>query len=584
MSMMEDRDKHAEAFAQKIAQELDVKRMLEDLQSFNKLERYTGSPDGEKAVDLITERMRSLGIPVAREYYDIYRSLPLEASVEIVEGAFAPKKYCATPYVYSGCAQNLQAPVIFDSYSEGGNCPQVLMEKRFAAFKDKIVLTYDNTYNFACRARQAGALGILNIWVADIAHHGTLGGVWGTPEPDDLQYRYPYIPYVELVKSDGEELKSLLRQGNGVIVSLNVSMDTSIKKSSMPIATIKGKSDKFVLVSGHYDSWYEGITDNAVANVSMMELARVLQEHRSELDRTVVLAWWSGHSDGRYSGSTWYFDHHWHELKNNCVAHVNMDICGCKGSDLVGFNTSMLEGAAFAENFLKEFNKETPIPPEPMARFADQTFWGAHVPLAIMPKFSRKVLPGERTFYWWHTKQDTIDKIDPAIVLRDSRVIAKLACIFANTKRLPVDLAGFVEMMDKRLHAIEEQLSPDFEMSDLFPYMDRLKNVIEKLNLALKNQEDTDGIITAVAGELVRITYTSSSPYHQDLAVESLQFPKLSCAMGQTPENTQPDYYLALKTLFTRQKNRLIGQICEVIEKCENQLFRWKTAERERKV
>ncbi len=67
-----------------------------------------------------------------------------------------------------------------------------------------------------------------------------------------------------------------------------------------------------------------------------------------------------------------------------------MDICGCKGSDLVGFNTSMLEGAAFDREFLLEFNDEEPIAPVPMARFADQTFWGADIPFAIMPEIQQK--------------------------------------------------------------------------------------------------------------------------------------------------------------------------------------------------
>lgn len=56
-----------------------------------------------------------------------------------------------------------------------------------------------------------------------------------------------------------------------------------------------------MLVSGHYDSWYEGITDNGVANAAMMEIARVFQENQEHLERSVVLAWWSGHSDARYS-------------------------------------------------------------------------------------------------------------------------------------------------------------------------------------------------------------------------------------------------------------------------------------------
>ena len=101
--------------------------------------------------------------------------------------------------------------------------------------------------------------------------------------------------------------------------------------------------------------------------------------------------------NARYSGSTWYYDHHWEDLKENCVAHINMDICGCKGSDVVGMRTSMLEGEAFDREFLREFNDKEPEAPTPMVRFADQTFWGADIPFAMMPQFIKqdhKTFPG----------------------------------------------------------------------------------------------------------------------------------------------------------------------------------------------
>lgn len=563
----------AQRLADTVSAELDEKRMWADAQVFSKLHRYSGSRDGEKAVDIITGRMQALDIQVTRESYDIYRSLPLDASVSIL-GYGTETVFHATPYVYSGGVENLTGPVVFDTYSQKVHVTQREQAQRCVELAGKIVLTYDSTYKFALNAHRAGAIAILTIWVQDIAHHGTLGAVWGTPELDDLS-RYPYIPYVELVKKDGEEVLSLLAKGE-VIATLNVKMDNRIVKSSMPVAVIPGQSKKYVLVSGHYDSWYEGMTDNAVANVAMMEMARVLKVHQSELKRTVVLAWWSGHSDGRYSGSTRYFDQNWQDLHDNCVAHINMDICGCVGSDLVGFNTSGLEGREFNNHFLAEYNNQPPVAPVPMGRFADQTFWGANVPFAIMPKFSKygaQSLP----FFWWHTAQDTIDKVSPEIMLRDASVIVKLACLFANAERLPAQLSGFADIMESRLKVIEKELHLDFDLTPVGSYMQALKASLQKLESAMEGRGDTDDIIMRTAGELTRVTFTYSSPYHQDAAVAQSMFPVLSEAMGQTPENTCADYYLALRTTFVRQRNRLIGQIGKVIEDCDVQLLRWRT-------
>ena len=567
--------KEIQKYSEKISSEISVERMMKDIETFSHLERYTGSEDGERAAEIIAQRMEELGIPVKRENYRIYRSLPGKASLKImIHGS--EKTIALTPYVYSGTAENLKADLVFDEKSLC-KTDQKEMESRMKSFKNKIVLTYKSSFSFACAAKRAGALAILTIWKADLAHHGTLGGVWGTPEPEDLEYHYPRIPFVEICKSDGEEIQKLLENSTATVSAcLQVEMDDQVLPSMMPVARLEGKSKKFVLVSGHYDSWYEGVTDNGVANAMMMELARVFRENQENLKRSIVFAWWSGHSDGRYSGSTWYYDQHWEELKENCVVHINLDICGCKGSDLVGFNTSMLEGEAFDKEFLEKYNDEEPIPPVPMARFADQTFWGADVPFAIMPKFGKK---GE-FFYWWHTKEDSFDKVDSKIVSRDTDVIAELMVIFAQCKRLPADMTGFLTIMENRLQMIEKETSEDFELSSMWPVFEKLQKTMEQFANALENRqeddENMDDYVLRIAGELVRITYTAGSQYHQDPATEEPMFPGLSIAMGLTPENTSPDYYLAVQTRFVRQRNRLIGQMKQIIESCDNMMYRWK--------
>ena len=567
--------KEIQKYSEKISTEISVERMMKDIETFSHLERYTGSEDGERAAEIIAQRMEELGIPVKRENYRIYRSLPGKASLKImIHGS--EKTIALTPYVYSGTAENLKADLVFDEKSLC-KTDQKEMESRMKSFKNKIVLTYESSFSFACAAKRAGALAILTIWKADLAHHGTLGGVWGTPEPEDLECHYPRIPFVEICKSDGEEIQKLLEDNTATVSAcLQVEMDDKVLPSMMPVARLEGKSKKFVLVSGHYDSWYEGVTDNGVANAMMMELARVFRENQEDLKRSIVFAWWSGHSDGRYSGSTWYYDQHWEELKENCVAHINLDICGCKGSDLVGFNTSMLEGEAFDKEFLEKYNDEEPIPPVPMARFADQTFWGADVPFAIMPKFGKK---GE-FFYWWHTKEDSFDKVDSKIVSRDTDVIAELMVIFAQCKRLPADMTGFLTIMENRLQMIEKETSEDFELSSMWPVFEKLQKTMEQFANALENRqeddENMDDYVLKIAGELVRITYTAGSQYHQDPATEEPMFPGLSIAMGLTPENTSPDYYLAVQTRFVRQRNRLIGQMKQIIESCDNMMYRWK--------
>ena len=147
---------------------------MKDVEMFCRLERYTGSRDGEEAAERIAERMEELGIPVEREKYQVYRSLPGAAYLWVLEdgtGEAVP----LTPYVYSGTAKDLEAELVFDRTSAAGGCSQREQRARMAGFSGKLVLTYENSFSFACEAKRAGALGVLTIWHADLAHHGTLG-------------------------------------------------------------------------------------------------------------------------------------------------------------------------------------------------------------------------------------------------------------------------------------------------------------------------------------------------------------------------------------------------------------------------
>jgi aminopeptidase YwaD len=568
--------KECEDLARFFISQLDEKSIYQGAEFFHTLHRYSGSEDGEQAVDYIMNKLKEYGVPAQREQYNLYRSLPVSASLEVNSGGMV-KRFNATPFVFSADAENLRAPIILDPYRKGEKIPQIQWEKRFSALRGKIVFTYDSSFEFASRAAKYGAAAIISAWEVDLVHHGTLGRVWGNPEPWALENSYARLPFAELKKTDGEELLGLLRTAE-VTGTLNVKVDNAVKTSGMPIAKIPGKSEKYVLVSGHYDGWYEGMTDNGIANVSMLDMARVFMANRDKLFRGVVFAWWSGHSDGRYAGSTWYLDNHFADIQKNCVAHINMDIAGCAGSDMVGFNTSLAEGIPYDKEFLSAFNTFPPPEPLAMARFADQSFWGADVPFAIMPSFSVRNPKGP-AFYWWHTPEDTLDKVDKKVMIRDAAVITKLAVQFSLLDPLPADFPGFFTMMEKRLKDIKRGLTPDFDLGPLFMRLGELKQAVETLSLTMAGRDGTDDILIRILGGLTRLVYTSGSPYSQDEAISRGQFPVLSDAVGQTPENTTAEYYLALCTAFKRQTNRIEGEILGLIEFIYGELSQRKNCE-----
>ena len=114
-----------------------------------------------------------------------------------------------------------------------------------------------------------------------------VSSVWGHPTREDAE-RLPRIPIVSITQTDGARLESLAREGRAA-VRLEASTDTGWKKIPLVVAEIPGAvdPDQFVLIANHIDSWHEGVTDSATGNASLLEVARVLNENRDLLRRSV---------------------------------------------------------------------------------------------------------------------------------------------------------------------------------------------------------------------------------------------------------------------------------------------------------
>jgi hypothetical protein len=579
--------------AERILDELSLRRMKRDAEALSRFYRYSGSEQAEMAVDYIMDELKNAEVPAKRLSYEVYRSLPITSTITILKPCQVAIDAIAV--VYSGNADAMRGELVFDRLSLRKDLTRKENRERYSSFAGKIVLTYDDSFQFYYETARRGARAIISIWPKDIPHHDTMGGVWGTPGYRDRDL-YPFLPYVEVTESDGQKLLASLKQGEAT-VQMDVTMDNRIVRTSMPIATVSGKSENFVLLSGHYDSWFNGMTDNGAANVLMLEIARILNRHRDGLKRSIVIAWWSGHSDGRYSGSTWYCDNNWQYLHDHCVAHINMDICGCRGSNAVRLVMTGMEGSRFNDEFLRPYNRRTPIPYGALNRSCDQSFMGVRVPVSIVPHSfvddeSVPQSPQPRSycetpsappsfgpngpFFWWHTKYDTLDKVSDEVLMRDCRIAAQLTCRYVDADTLPIDMAGFLAEMKGYFTEISIGLNNDFDLSPVFPAMDRAKDAIDRLLTAMEGRIDTDDILMRVAGELVRLKFTYSSPYYHDRAVDHPPYCAFMQAVGVTRENTSEDEYLFIRTDFVRQRNRMVGQLTWVAEQIDHQLLKWR--------
>lgn len=586
-----------------IAGEISLELMQKTLECFSGLHRYSGSEQGEEAVLYIKSYLAQHGVPCEIVSYDCFRSLPVSAGIRTED-----REYEAMAAVYSGNADGLRAELYYDEASEKDRLSELENRERLKAFCGKIILTNDRAGEFAKTAYDAGALGVIVIWpqTEPLLHHMTIGTVWGNPTIHDM-HRYSRIPYVEVTNATGQELKRLCEEKNCARsaceagnfkteqdeetcgtsrceIELNVKMDDRVIKTSMPVVTIPGKSEKYVLISGHYDSWYEGITDNATANAATLECARILYKYRHLLKRGVKVAFWSGHSDGRYAGSSWFVDQNWEDLNQNCVAHINLDLIGGKNDELVSRGSSLMEKEGLPESIIEEFSGVRPVLKKGLTRAGDESFSGVGVPLSMLSRFESRQ-DGEYAQWagsyapWWHSVDDTLDKVDYEFLLRDAKINLKIVWEILQADRLPVDMHRFADRTEDMLKEIQKDCAEDFNPQCVLDRVKELKAALVRLDRAIMEfaPEDTDTIIKKVSGGMVRLHYTYGSPYYHDPAYGGYSDLHIFQMMrGVTRENTTPETYLMYQTDFRRQCNRQRAEMQKLIEAIDVQIDRWK--------
>src|SRR5204863_4942553 len=120
--------------------------------------------------------------------------------------------------------------------------------------------------------------------------------IWGTPGASDAD-RIPRIPVLSISQTDGRTLRQFAAARG--TVKLETELEQGWTTIPLVVADVPGASDDFILVATHLDAWYHGMTDTAGTVAASLEIAHVLQQHRSHLARGVRFAWWPGHSFGR---------------------------------------------------------------------------------------------------------------------------------------------------------------------------------------------------------------------------------------------------------------------------------------------
>jgi hypothetical protein len=405
-----------------------------------------------------------------------------------------------------------------------------------------------------------GALGAVFIQPGERIHEGICTPVWGSPDTSGLG-REPRIPVVSVNRPDGNELVE--RLGTATI---ETELDTAWRRIPVVVAELRGRSEpeRFVLLHGHLDSWHVGVGDNATGDATLLEVARVLGAARDSLERSVRIAWWSGHSHGRYAGSAWYAAEHALDIEQNCVVHVNCDSPGCRDATVYEDVYWMAETEDFAKRCVRDFTGLEARGRQPL-RAGDISFNNLGVSTffmlsSTMPDSLRR----ERGLYAvggcggnieWHTEADTLEIADRDNLLRDMRLYAGAVHRAAAEDRYPLDFRATV----RQLRTVFE-----FHAHELDKLVDlgRARSLLDDVETATKRFHDSprNASMLEIGRPLIRVLYAREGPYRQDPALEVPLLPdfaRAAAAVGHAPDG-------AVRMEALRARNRLESALLAV--------------------
>src|SRR5215213_5491750 len=432
--------------------------------------------DVNRAMDYVVERLRSFGVPVTVHEPELYLSLPGKARVE-VDG----KTFRAKPPAYSADARNgFEGELVYIPANQADDIDTIFDKKldrkgaQQARARGRIVISEGYASpGLVSQFEELGAVGAIAINPGVDIHWGICTSVWGTPDLDDLP-RKPKIPALAVNNPDGKALIELANQG--ARVTIYADMEEGWFKSKLPLVEIKGaqEPDKFVLLHGHLDSWDVGVGDNATGDATLLEIARVLWQHRDELKRSVRICWWPGHSTGRYAGSTWFSDAFALDLEENAVAQVNCDSPGCRWATEFINLSRMSEAEDFIASVIQEVASK-PIEGERPHRAGDYSFNNIGISSYFMLSSTMPdILREEKGYYTvggcggniaWHTENDTLEIADRDILLRDIKVYLLAVLRNANAEVLPFDWRATAREFSETVADYQEKAAGRFDLT-----------------------------------------------------------------------------------------------------------------------
>lgn len=534
--------------------------------------RPSGSPGENAAIDTIVATLRARGVPVVVHELSAYASDPVSASVTIPGTDFAPE---AITMAYSAASAGTVGEVVdmgtladLPRLEVGTGERLVIEGEEFGVdlpdLNGKVAIVDGQPRNVPTIAlERMGAAAVVFINPEERLNELIVTSTWGSPSLMN-HHRLPRIPVAQIARSGGEELRARMAAGP-VELRVATELATGWKTMRLAIATIEPAGPPgapYVVLGGHIDGWHHGATDEAASNAAMLAMALAFHDVRDRLRHGLVVAWWPGHSNARYAGSTWFADEFFTELRNRGLAYMNIDGIGQIDARIFGASSSEAF-RPFAARVVSQLHGVEIAPSRP-GRNSDQAFNGVGLPLL---QFSHNRLAEDGGYWWWHTTEDTFDKISPEVLKTDTDIYVHALATMLAAPRYPVSLTAQVEALDAAITVRDDGAAGALRLrSHLGDRVERLRRVAVDLDERADAGEVGPLDLVAFLRPLHRVMYVPLNDYHPDPGVTLGPLPGLAPARILAEEEPGSDRRGFAAPVLVRERNRLIEAVDEALD------------------
>ena len=528
-------------------------------------EKLSGSRAEHDALGLITAKLRQWGVDFKVHRFEALISHPV--STELV-APFGMIDTGGSGFTASTPEGGLEAGIVV--------CPGNAIDRLDAdQVQGRIVLAEGvPNFGFAFAAQKLGAAAVLFASTGVQCHKTELSPLWGSPTSREQLDQLLAIPVVSIPSGGG---RKLLEMQPDETVRLTCEVDTSWREIALPVAEIKGRDSRFLLAGAHYCTWYGGATDNASGAAILLEMARVLSKHRGKLEYGIRFAWWPGHEQGEYAGSSWYADHHWMELHELGLGYHNLDIVGVRGGVLkatrnqtgdmadytrdvvAAFTEPMSEkDAAFVAKALRREDKY--VPADRVARNSDQSFCGIGLSSYQVSSFQAADSPDHLTnsgiAWWWQSAYDTVDRCDPIELEQDIRINLALSAGLVTSYALPMNPAGLARDLCASIREYQEA-APDLPM--LTELGERASELLQKIetaqSLPASDARQRNDTLLRISRHLTPVLYHPDSRFQYGIGRRNRTLPGLMPALSLSSASGEDARFMRLHII--RAANRI---------------------------